>query len=189
MAGRDIKTIVPNGEHVTVSAAGTFVFVKETTGELGIELTGEQLGKLVIMDAGDKITERGKGFDSFIAHNDTGADVTVIFTVGYGDFDKAALVGTVSVSQPSNVTDQPDVACAAGARTLVSAAGATKRETMIRHLNNNPGILRVGGATVAVAQGMHVTSNEQATINGSGAVYVWNTTAASITVTVTEIHD
>lgn len=186
MAGRDIGVVVPAGNHVKVAAAGTFVFIKSSTGELRIETDA---GKNVDMEAGDKLIERGEGFPDFIAHNDSGVDITVVFVVGFGDYDKASLVGTVTVDQPSSIVDVVDVACAAGARTLISAAATTKRETLIRHLANNPGILRVGSVTVAAAQGLHITTSEQMTVNGGAAVYVWNTTGASIDVSVLEIHD
>lgn len=185
MAGRDIASKIPAGQHVKVSAAGDFVHVKSTSGDIRIEIDGKD----VDMSEGDKLVERGAGFKEFIAHNDSGADITAIFVVGYGDYSQGKLVGSVTLTKATGGSATADATIGATSNSAVLAANSARREAMITNMDA-AAVLRCNiGAAAGAALGQPIGPGQTVTLTTTGAVNIYNPTASSVVVALLEIED
>ena len=100
---------------------------------------------------------------------------TIIYGYGFGDVSFDISQGTVNVTQPGTVTSSPDIVLAAGAGTLVLAATAGNRETLVSNLTANASIIRVGGlATLTALKGIEIAPGQTGSIAGNAAIYAWN---------------
>lgn len=117
-----------------------------------------------------------------VVTNEIGAPVPVVHT---GTVELTA--DNVGVKSPGVLAGLVDVAVPAGAWAMVVAAavgGVIQREVIIRSLFANAEWLRVGGADCAANNGHEIMPGESMTINSLAAVYVWNNSASSQSVSV-----
>lgn len=124
-------------------------------------------------------------FDAVHVSSASAQNIVIAISDGSGGYRR--LSGNVTVTEPAGPTDKADVAVPAVSTALVSAASASKRETLITNLASNTAPIRVGGATVAAGRGTQVGPGQTATMRGTGAVYVYNEHSAAQSVGIVEI--
>ena len=186
MAGRDLYIRVPANGQVNVSAAGRFVFVKAASTALQFET---EEGKNVLMEAGDKLVSQfPSGFAGFVIHNPTAAAATTTLTVGFGDFDKAAVVGTITVSKSSGGAALADVAVGALANVVVSPVSPARREILVTNLSLIDTLRLNLDAAATATLGQPVLPTQTITLTTTGQVNVYNPGAAT-SVAVLEVND
>lgn len=186
MAGRDIKQIIPAGTQNNVSAAGDYIHLKSATGTVRVELAN---GQSIDMTAGDKV--RSPRFKGFVAHNDTGADITAVFVVGEGDFTQGAVTGTITLVRPSNFNGVADVALVATVSAAILAADTTRSSVTLTNITTSAGEARIGGAgSVGAAQGTPLQPGESMTISfdmgASDAIWGHSVAGATIAISVAQ---
>lgn len=111
----------------------------------------------------------------------TGQTITVL--LGFGSVaDARATVNasiTANIQYGNTLTNPGDVACAAGAATLLSAITTTRLYAIINNPSANTGTFRIGASSVTASSGLAVEPGESVTVTGSEALYAWNTGAGS----------
>lgn len=102
--------------------------------------------------------------------------------------DWNAISGNVNaniVAATDNPTT-PDVPLAAGATTLIKAAGARKK-ILISNLSANAQIIRIGDSLAGAARGIELSPGMTAELETSGAVYGYNPGAVAQSVGIMEL--
>jgi len=187
MAGRDLHVRVEANSQFHVSAAGTFIFFKTSTGALGVET---ESGKLVDMVSGDKlISAKPAGFAGFVLHNPTGVPIIAVLVVGFGDYDKASVVGNVTITKAAGGGATTDVPLSAGTSVIVSPVNLPRREVLITNLDVADTI-RVNISNHANATvGTPLLPGQTVVLTTTAAIYAWAPGGSTISVAVLEVVD
>lgn len=179
----DIKRKILAGTSQNVAAAFDFLMVKTTTGPLFVDIGG----KIIQMAEGDwwKLEAKVGGF---VVSNQSGVDVDCVFIAIEGEYQRAAVVGSVVVVKAATLTSTADVALGAGAQTLIKASSTNRREIIIKNLSGNASSIRIGENAAAAARGHELMPGESITLTTAAAVYAWNPGAGQ-SVSVLEVID
>lgn len=112
--------------------------------------------------------------------------VTIALSMGTVSDDRLTVSGTIntSITSAEALSDVADVSVAATSTVLVSAASARKT-VVISNLAANGTVIRVGSSTTGATRGAEVPSGGSAALDTQGAVFVYNPSAAAISVGVT----
>ncbi len=97
---------------------------------------------------------------------------TIKYGVSYGEGGDTRLVGEVTVSQPSQIVDYPDVTITGSVEIL--AANASRKRALI-HNNSTTSTARVGGPALVFGKGIALYPQTTIEIEGTAAIYVWGT--------------
>ena len=92
---------------------------------------------------------------------------------------------SATIVTPSALTSLADVVVPHGASQLLAAADATRLSLTIRIPDSFAGTLRVGDSTVDAAHGAYAEAGDVVTIDGTAAVYAYNSGAADVAVSMT----
>jgi len=185
MAGRDIDVRVPANAQVHVRAAGSFVFVKSSTGPLSVET---ESGKLVSMTSGDKLrAQNPAGFAGFVMHNETGADITAQLTVGFGDYDKASVVGTVTTSVANTGAATADVTTVNAASVQLLPTNPDRREAIVSNTGTVLTLRLNVDAAAGAALGMPLLPLQTAVLSTQGAIHCYQPPGLVVNVALLEI--
>lgn len=90
----------------------------------------------------------------------------------------------ISVIKPTTVSTVADVAIAAGATQLISAADATRKEILISNFGTNANVIRVGDVNTGAARGIEVGIGQTVNLTVTGAIYAYCVGAQSVGVTL-----
>lgn len=143
---------------------------------------------LVAFDDGEPVpVEQGIGFrryyKSFVLSSATGQTVQVYGGFGsVGDGRSTANVNTtVNISPGANIDNGGDVSCAAGAATQLLAADINRLYALIQNSSANSVTLRIGSATVGVANGIPLEPGSTLPYATTAAVFAWNPSGGAVT--------
>ena len=88
----DIRKIVKANSVLNIATQGEFVFYKQGSAALRVIVHNDP----VEMEPGDIRKFHGNTFDEFEIHNETGVDQQVVFTVGFGEYNRLVVRGDIS---------------------------------------------------------------------------------------------
>ena len=142
---------------------------------------------------------RGVRFDKIYITASAQAGESITLLVAVEQNDKLEIVNpanqftSVTVSKAANITSFADVVIAAGGHTDI-AADATRRELHITSLAANTTNCRVGGSTSDATHGAELLPGGSVVIGdtpagASGAVRIFNPSAAAITISGFTVND
>lgn len=138
-------------------------------------------------------------FSGFYVRNDDVAPITVKVRYGVGlTFQPMSDNSTVSFNgaQPVTLQSHPpgfdtlsapgDEVVATANAGLISAASASKKETVIMAASTNAGPVRIGPAGVGAASGLPLKAGGLMVISGQQAIYARNDTGSNATLHILE---
>lgn len=182
---RDYDFTLVAGTVVPMQVDGSTIYVKEATND--VDVTFYPAGRTITL-------KQGQGFDagpydSVRIVSTVGQTVTL--SLGHGAFQDNRFISTTTVSatveMPDTVATPVDVTIAFGVKASVSAARATKRQTLLSNTSALASV-RVGPTAVDATRGISVAPGASLVVDGSMELFAHNTHAsASATIEVMEL--
>ena len=186
---RDYDFSIAPGETERRAVVGRFIRVKSASAEIRVQAENKD-GRIVADLSANEglrfaVPER---FEQIRVTNNGAATVAAVLTVGFGEVDDSSVSGALSVSKSSGVRTTADQSIAAAGSYTV-AADTSRREVLVQALAANTDALRVGDASTSAGQGLELQPGQTATLETSGAVVIYNPSAAAQSVAVLEVLD
>ena len=128
-------------------------------------------------------------YDKVTLESATGQVATVL--VGFGSVADARATAnvnvTANVTPGANFSNGGDVACGAGAATLLLAADAARLYALIGNASTNTITVRIGTAAVAAASGIPLEPGTTLPVAFTGAIYAWNPGGVPVTINAASV--
>lgn len=122
--------------------------------------------------------QSGKWIDLILINSPTGKSINIQ--------NAAETFSTINISEPATLVSPAAISVPATTQSLLSASDSTKKETIIQNLDGANTIL-IGNSTVSAANGYYLFPGASLFLNGSFAVYGYNSNGVALSVSVTEI--
>lgn len=112
--------------------------------------------------------------------------ITLAITNDPTTYAAISVSGTFALSGGSDVLTTADVACNAGAQTLVKAANGNRRTVQVSNVDGAIPI-RVGDINTAAGRGIPLAQGMTDSIDTVGSIYIWNPNGGVVHVAVREV--
>lgn len=165
-----------------VAVVGDFIWNKTSTGTLHIK-TSE--GETAALNDGEYV-RFDKVFKEFYLKDESGSQNDTTLAIGKGDAGKYG--GSVSIDNPQKLLDVTDVTVTASTATVVLASNSKRHKAIITSLASNSNITRIGSSSVSASRGTPISPGDTITLETQGAIYAYNTSAETFTVSYTEFN-
>lgn len=179
-----IKVPAGGSVEIAVGAGADYVRAQVAPAELTVHVldTDEQ----ITLSEGDDVILSGFSRVSF-SHGGV-ADLSFTVLIGRGTrATRARVAGSVALVNPTGFGSVVDNAVGAGATVQILAADATRVRAIVTNLAASVNTVRVGDAAVAAGQGTPIEPGQTMTVDGGGAVHVYNPAGGVSTIAVTVV--